>query len=78
MIDPDMGGLPVPLGVAGDGRGDYRGAEMVAGVVLDDQDRTIAALLRTDNRREIGAIDIAALDLARFSLQVHVLLLYFM
>ena len=51
---------------------------MVAGVVLDDQDRTIAALLRTDNRREIGAIDIAALDLARFSLQVHVLLLYFM
>ena len=41
MIDPDMGGLPVPLGVAGDGRGDYRGAEMVAGVVLDDQDRTI-------------------------------------
>ena len=34
MIDPDMGGLPVPLGVAGDGRGDYRGAEMVAGVVL--------------------------------------------
>lgn len=71
-------GCLVPLGVAGDGRGDYRGAEMIAGVVLDDQDRTIAALFRTDNRREIGVIDIAAMDLARFWLQIHLVLLYFM
>ena len=77
-IDPHMGGLPIPLGISGDGCRDHRRAEVVAGIVLDNQDRAASALLSTDNRRQIGVLEIAAMVPARFCSYIHVLLPYFM
>ena len=46
----------------GDRRRDDRRAVSVAGVILNDQHRTDAALLAAHHRREIGIVNIAALD----------------
>ena len=52
-------GLP---GLGSDGRCDHGGAVAVARIVLNDQDRTDAALLAAHHRGEIGIVNIAALD----------------
>ena len=55
--------------------GDHRRAVAVAGVVLDDEHRTHAALLAPDHGREVGVIDIASSDIgihASFTLREEV------
>ena len=58
----DMGRQSGLAQLGGDGRRDDRGAVSVAGVILNDQHRTDAALLAAHHRREIGIVNIAALD----------------
>jgi len=60
VTDMDMGGqIPFPC-AAGDGRSDKRRAVAVADVVLQNQDRADAALLRADGGVQVGIVDIPA------------------
>ena len=55
-----MGGKLRLVHPGGDRRADHRGAVAVPGIVLDDEHRPYAALLRPDHRPQIRVVDIAS------------------
>jgi len=61
-LEPHMGGLAFPLHIPGDGGGNDGGTVVVSNVVLNDQHRTDAALLRAGGWRKVSVIDIAQLN----------------
>ena len=59
--DADVGGQAVLVLPGGDGGGNNGGAVAVAHVILHDQNRADAALLRPDHRAEIGIKNFASM-----------------
>ena len=60
----DVGGKPCLPGLAGDGGGNDRGGMPVAGIVLDDEHRSGAALLAAHHRGQVRVKDVAPFDQA--------------
>lgn len=65
-IQSNMGGQPAFLYLGGDRRNNHRWAVPVADIILNDEDRPHAALLRANNRRKVSVVNFSPFNYSFF------------